>query len=109
MPEHHHEPQDAGDRADAREIDDAATQIAHQLQERGVRAREDDPAEELARLLDAVEHFERVVAARGGDSYVNSPLSSNPERPDFVVPRRRDDESAASYTARVREAAERLA
>lgn len=108
MTDHRPEPETAADRADRRSIDDAVIVITRQLERRGVRTSDRDPAEELARLLDAVELFEQAVADRGGDSYLNSPLSSHPGPARFVVPHRHDDESAAAYTARVRAAAEQL-
>lgn len=108
MTDHETQRETAGDRADRRELDDAASLITSQLDQRGIRTFEHDPAGELARLLDAVELFELAVAARGGDSYVNSPFSSRPERAGFVVPPRNDDESVPSYTARVLAAAGEL-
>lgn len=101
----------AGDRAERREVAGAAMQIARHLEQRGIRISSQDPLDDLARLLDAVELFEQAVAARGGDSYLNSSSSGRsgrPERPDFVVPRRHEHESAMVYAARVRAAAERL-
>ena len=64
---------------------------------------------QLVRLLSAVEEFERTVGRCGGDSMVNTIRSSEPESEAFVIPLRRDDESAGAYAARVRLATERLA
>lgn len=93
---------------DEPEIERAAAQVGDHLAQRGVTVRDGDTPDERADLLSAVEDFERAVAARGGDSYTNSPLSSDPDRREFVVPRRSDDEGVPGYIARIREAADRL-
>ena len=93
--------------ADA-EVQRVAGQIADQLAGRGVPVYDGDSAEDHADLLSAVEAFERARRERGGDSFVNSLQSSDPERPEFVLPRRGDDERAEAYVERVRAAAERL-
>ncbi|HEX5579995.1 MAG TPA: hypothetical protein VFX39_00365 [Gemmatimonadaceae bacterium] len=98
----HDRPADLGaDRTAARDTDRAATQVRHQLEERGVRVHDDDPPGMLAEMLSSVEEFERAVARRGGDSFTNTPQSSDPDREDFVVPMRGDDESAEAYARRV--------
>ncbi|HEY0971722.1 MAG TPA: hypothetical protein VGE02_12200 [Gemmatimonadales bacterium] len=89
------------DRTVKRDTDRAATQVRHQLEERGVRVHDDDPPEGLADVLSAVEQFERAVARRGGDSFTNTPQSSDPDREEFVVPTRGDDEAADAYARRV--------
>jgi hypothetical protein len=48
-----------------------------------------------------VERFESIVESRGGDSMTNSPDSSEPDNPAFVLPERRAREPAAEYTARI--------
>lgn len=93
---------------DESDIERAARQAADRLEQRGVRVYDDDTAEERAVLLSALEQFERAVAGRGGDSFLNSPRSSRPERREFVIPPRGDDEDAVTYASRVREAADAL-
>lgn len=88
--------------ADQRDLERASTQVRHQLEQRGVRVLDDDAPDSLADILTAVEQFERAVAKLGGDSFTNDPRSSDPDRREFVVPRRADDEDASSYLARVR-------
>jgi hypothetical protein len=100
--------QPADERTAARDLDRAATQVRHQLEQRGVRVHDSDGPEELADLLTAVEQFERMVARRGGDSFTNSPQSSDPDHREFVVPRRGDDEDAPTYTQRVRTRTEQI-
>jgi hypothetical protein len=64
--------------------------------------------DEVLSLVNAVERFESAVMAAGGDLMVDSPESSEPEHPEFVVPRRRDDEAPDAYVARVHFAADRV-
>ena len=79
-----------------------------QLERRSIHVQDDADPEAVVELLEAVERFESVVAAQGGDSMVNTLSSSDPSRPRFVIPQRNADEGLRRYTARIREAAERL-
>jgi hypothetical protein len=78
------------------------------LGQRGVRLLGDENDEELADLWSAVDRFESVVEARGGDTFTNAPDSAEPDNPDFVLPERRTGESVAEYVHRIQEAADRL-
>jgi hypothetical protein len=64
--------------------------------------------EEVLSIVNAIERFEAAVMAAGGDLMIDSPESSEPEHAEFVVPKRRDDETPDSYVARVHFAAERI-
>jgi hypothetical protein len=86
----------------------AVAEAVVRLRSRGIEVGEDERAEDVVRLLEAVELFERAVQARGGDLMVNTPPSRRPEDPNFVLPRRRDDESMRDYIDRVRRSASRL-
>jgi hypothetical protein len=90
------------------EIAGAAVEITGRLHQKGIDVSSDEDPSELADLLSAVERFERAVENRGGDSFVNSPTSSQPEDPAFVIPTRRADESIGDYTAHINEAATML-
>ena len=79
------------------------------LERRGVVLHDDDSGDGLARILSSIERFDEAVARRGGDSFTNDPRSSDPERDEFVIPRRAADESAELYARRVTRLAERLA
>ncbi len=79
-----------------------------QLERRGIEVRDDSDPELVAELLEAVERFEGAVAARGGDSMVNTLDSSEPVTPSFVVPERRADEGLRGYAARIRQATQEL-
>ena len=65
-------------------------------------------AGELADLLTAVDDFEDAVERAGGDLFVDSPDSSEPERPDLVLPHPHMHERVDTYTKRVIEATRRL-
>lgn len=85
-----------------------AQEVVNRLGHRDVPLTGDEDPAELADLLSAIEGFERAVQAAGGDLMVDSPESSQPERPEWVVPRRWDDEAIAPYTDRVRQATARV-
>lgn len=74
----------------------------------GVALTGNESDDQIVALSDAVEAFEAARARRGGDSMVNTPESSRPDDLRFVIPTRRDDESADAYIRRVRAATERL-
>jgi hypothetical protein len=73
-----------------------------------VELKGDEGDEELDDLWTAVDRFESLVEARGGDTLVNAPDSSEPDDPHMVLPERRPRESARDYTLRIHEAADRL-
>lgn len=78
------------------------------LAQRGVRLFDTETDDELADLWSAVDRFESVVEARGGDTLTNAPDSSEPDNPDFVLPERELRESVGAYVQRIRAAAEKL-
>jgi hypothetical protein len=86
----------------------AREHAADLLGRRGVLLFGDESNDDLANLWSAVDRFESAVEARGGDTMVNSPDSSEPDNPAFVLPERQARESAPSYTRRILEAAVRL-
>lgn len=98
-----------GAATDETDIERAARQVRAQLEQRGVRMHDADDPENEARVLEAVEAFEAAVRRCGGDSYTNRPESSRPDREEFVIPSRADDERADTYARRVRDAAESIA
>jgi hypothetical protein len=76
---------------------------------RGVLLTGDESDDELADLWSAVERFESMVEARGGDTMTNAPDSAEPDNPAFVLPERKARESAGDYSRRILEAAQGLA
>jgi hypothetical protein len=78
------------------------------LAHRGVLLSGDETDDELADLWSAVERFEAIVEARGGDTMTNAPDSAEPDNPAFVLPERKAREAAADYAKRILDAAEQL-
>ena len=111
---------DAHDRIPAAELDSAlnphrgeeqARAREHNLDvlgQRGVLLFGDETDDELADLWSAVDRFESVVEARGGDTLTNAPDSSEPDHPEFVLPERKAREPVAAYVRRIHQAAEEL-
>jgi hypothetical protein len=90
------------------ERDHAADMAYSQLRQRGVRVTGEEPARDLASLLEAVERFEGAVSALGGDRMTNAPDSAQPDDPRLVLPARRDDEGVREYVRRIDAATESL-
>jgi hypothetical protein len=90
------------------EIAGAAVEITGRLFQKGIEVSSDEDPADLADLLSAVERFERAVENRGGDLFVNSPTSTDPQDPAFVLPARRADESVRDYIAHINEASAML-
>jgi len=86
----------------------AQQHVAEVLARRGVLLAGDETGRELADLWSAVDQFESIVEARGGDTMTNAPDSREPDNPAFVLPERHAQESAADYTRRILEAAAAL-
>jgi hypothetical protein len=78
------------------------------LNRRGILLAGNETDEELADLWSAVERFESMVEARGGDTMTNAPDSAEPDNPAFVLPERKSRESARDYARRILEAAQAL-
>src|SRR2546427_420268 len=66
----------------------AAAEVAARLRQRGIALTGAERPDDLANLLSAVERFEAVVEAHGGDLMVDDLKSSQPDDSHFVVPRR---------------------
>lgn len=92
----------------AEEQERARQHAADVLARRGVLLAGNETGDELASLWSAVERFESVVEARGGDRMTNAPDSSQPDNPEFVLPERKARESASDYTNRILQAASAL-
>lgn len=86
----------------------AMTETADRLRRRGVKVSRRERPDELAGLLSAIERFEAVVQARGGDLFVDDLRSSQPDDPHFVIPTRRRGENTQAYITRIDLAAEKL-
>jgi hypothetical protein len=104
-------PQDLDDALNPHRAEDQGRAREHNediLLQRGVQLSGRETDEELADLWTAVDRFESLVEARGGDTMVNAPDSSEPDDPVMVLPERKARESAPDYTRRIHEAADRL-
>jgi len=86
----------------------AAAEVTARLRGRGITVTGAEHAEDLVNLLSAVERFELMVEAHGGDLMVDDLKSSRPDDQHFVVPRRAHGEAMRTYIARIDEAAARL-
>lgn len=94
--------------ARAEERNGVRDELEGRLTRSGVLLNGAESDDQILSIADAVEAFEAARAAAGGDSMINSPESSQPEDPHFVLPRRRDDETVEEYVTRVRDAAESI-
>jgi hypothetical protein len=83
------------------EREGVAIELSGRLAQKGVEVGSDEDPAQLADLLSAVEEFERAVEAAGGDLYVDSPTSKEPDNRRFVLQQRRADEPIAAYTQRI--------
>ncbi len=90
------------------ERDAAALEFAGRIRQKGVLLTGRETSSQLDDLMTAIDRFEAAVVSRGGDLFVNTPFSDQPERLDFVVPPRMPGEDAEAYAARINAAAERL-
>lgn len=98
------EPRDDPRQNDSRDIARVTQEVASRLRGSGVDVYDNDSPEELVRLLDAVEGFERSVQRHGGDLMVDEPpddVRGEPDDPLFLIPTRSADESVASYIRRL--------
>lgn len=87
---------------------DAATEVDARLRDLGVVLTGRETSEQLVDMLEAVEAFEAAVEAKGGDLFVNSIQSTQPENPEFVLPRRSAHESPEDYILKVSAATDRI-
>ena len=86
----------------------AGMETAARLASRGIRVTGHEDSEELVDLLTAVERFEELVEALGGDLMVDDLKSSEPDDPHFVVPEREPGENLRRYIGRIEAAIARL-
>lgn len=83
-------------------------ELVSRLHQKGLMLSGDASDADLADLLSAIEQFEAAVEKAGGDLFVDSLQSSQPEKPEWVLPHMRDDETVRDYMKRVNEATARL-
>jgi hypothetical protein len=90
------------------ERDAARIELMGRIRQKGVILNGRETTAQLDDLLTAIDRFEGAVIARGGDLMVNTPTSSPPENPEFVIPRREPGEDVDVYAGRILAAAARL-
>ena len=83
-------------------------ELASRIHQKGVLLDGSETAAQLDDLLSGIDRFEAAVIARGGDLMINTPFSTDPENPQFVLPRREPGEDVDVYAGRIAAAASRL-
>jgi len=86
----------------------ASLENGGRLRQKGVLLTGTETSSQLDDITTAIDRFEAGVIARGGDLFVNTPFSDQPEDPGFVIPQRVPGEEPEDYAARINQAAERL-
>jgi hypothetical protein len=90
------------------DVSRVAQEMAGRLRALGVDVFDTDSPEEVFRLTEGVEAFERAVESRGGDLMVDEPpahgATAEPDDRDFLLPRRAADESVSVYLRRLKQA-----
>jgi len=88
------------------DVSRVSQEMGSRLRARGVAVYDSDSPDDVLRLTNAVEEFERAVQSRGGDLMVDEPPAqgaSEPDDPHFLLPKRASDESVANYVRRLRD------
>jgi hypothetical protein len=107
LPPQEHRPRSVTSRQES-DIERAVAIATTRLRGRGVDVTGSESSQQLVRLLTAVEEFERAVERRGGDTFINTRGSSQPENPEWVLPARAADESIDAYIRHVERATEQI-
>ena len=82
----------------------ASRETADRLRARGISLTGRESVDELVTIEEAVERFEEVVIARGGDLMVDEGAPGRrpePDDPHFALPVRGEHESVAAYLERI--------
>ncbi|MEO8336243.1 MAG: hypothetical protein ABI664_14790 [bacterium] len=89
---------------DSSEITRVTEEIAGRLRGRGIDVLDTDSPEQVVRMLEALEDFERAVESAGGDLMMDEPPSNQrgePDDPHFLLPKRDSGETADAYIQRL--------
>lgn len=90
------------------DVSRVAQEMAGRLRTLGVDVYDTDSPEDVFRLTEGVEAFERAVESRGGDLMVDEPpahgATAEPDDPHFLLPKRAADESVTAYLRRLKQA-----
>jgi len=102
----------AEDRANPQRISERQRvrgELEARLRDRDIDLVGDESDEDVVTLINAIEEFETRRALLGGDSFTNTPQSSDPDDERLVLPQRRDDETIQHFVQRVRDKTKDLA
>ena len=97
------------DRTETDELQRVSGEVANRLESLGIVLTGAESAEDLARILEAVELFELAVKTRGGDLMVVEGPGGQTMEPDdtqFALPLRRADDTVDRYLERLESARE---
>ena len=89
------------------ELERNAAIVADKLRGKGVMVARGDTPEDVVNILESVEVFEEAVRLAGGDLMMDEPPEGSepqPDEPRFMLPARRQGESAPAFMERVAEA-----
>ena len=91
----------AGDSEDVRRV---SNEYAGRLAGLGIRLTGTERSDEIVRIVEAVERFERAVESHGGDLMVDEGprgQTTQPDDPHFALPVRAEHESVGEYLERL--------
>ncbi|MEP6730054.1 MAG: hypothetical protein ABJE10_05430 [bacterium] len=89
---------------DNRDLTRVTQEITGRLRARGVDVFDSDSPDDVVRMLEALETFERSVEMHGGDLMMDEPptrQAAQPDDPQFLLPKRSADESATAFMQRL--------
>jgi hypothetical protein len=98
------QPLDPVQNDDNRDIERVTQEMAGRLLARGIEVYDSDSPDDIVRMMEGLEEFERAVEAAGGDLMMDEPPTNHrgePDDPHFLLPRRSADESAVVYAQRL--------
>jgi hypothetical protein len=98
------QPLDPATNDDNRDIERVTQEMASRLLARGIEVYDSDSPDDVVRMMEGLEEFERAVEAAGGDLMMDEPPTNHrgePDDPHFLLPRRSADESAVAYAQRL--------
>jgi len=78
-------------------------ELEARLRDRDVDLVGDESDDDILSMINAIEDFAARRALVGGDSFTNTPQSSDPDDERLVLPQRRDDETVQHFVTRIRE------
>jgi hypothetical protein len=110
------QPNDAGARENREnreneEVRRVSGELAARLSTLGIRTSGTESAEDLLRMVEAVDRFEAAVESHGGDLMMDEGPRGNTTEPDdrhFALPVRREHETVTDYLERLARATDQV-